>query len=1008
MASQGPHSEAPSLTLDAFGSQVELPNGFPVADAAFARTGTNLTMTAPDGATVVVRDFFAAEAPPALTLPGGYSLSGEVAARLAGPMAPGQTAQAGPDFAGEPIGQVDSLTGSVTVTHADGTQVTLQVGDPVYQGDIIETGHDGAAGVVLADETTFSIARDGRMVLDEMVFDPGAGHGTVAVSVLKGLFTFVSGQVAKTDPDAMTITTPVATIGVRGTQAGIDLSDGKTLTVVLMEEADGFVGEIVVVTSAGAQVLNQAAFATVVTGVSGAPADPFQLTDDQIANTFDAALGAMPSQDGRINRYENAGDANSGTSGDDEADADSGDETPTDAEGDDAEQTSAENGEGEQTDPATGDDIEADAASVSDEPTDTEGAENAQAEGGVGDDDQSATVTGNGDQSEATASTASDLETAAGGGEGPANGPAPVTVSYSATDYTQTGPSNVTPADTAVDNPADSGDSGDGSTAAPSAQTERDADVEIVVPDPVPIGLTLAGTRGDDVLEGNAGADVLDGGDGDDVLEGGAGDDTLTGGDGADTVSGGTGSDFIVGGSGQGNDTYIGGEGVDTVSFASASDGILVDLAGGFGEGVFDVGLGIGYAFGTETDYDELYGIENIIGGSGDDLIVGDDEDNRLEGADGNDMLYGIDGDDQLIGGGGDDELQGGAGDDVLNGGEGNDDLAGGFGGDTVFGEAGEDYVDGGLGDDQLRGGSGDDTVYGGVGDDLVVGDDGDDVLYGDAGSAAPGGDFYNIDEDFALTFDPLVTDSATVPHVSIEAEGNGNVDWYAFSVETAGSVGTFDIDFGEDQGGSIDTMLFLFDDAGTLLAYNDDHDDVDPGSIDEFDSFIQYAFGQTGTYYIAVGEFWSSPEIGFDSGNVPDIGDTYTLQVSIENHTGTSLVGDTAVGGADTLIGGQGDDTLIGGLGNDTLTGGAGCDLFLFEAGDGSDVITDFGIDDTLRLDGFDLSEVTVTVADGMATVVAGYGEDRLEVTLHNQDGSGYTVANDDGNAVAITIDQS
>ncbi|MEK9670883.1 MAG: hypothetical protein VW268_00080 [Rhodospirillaceae bacterium] len=42
------------------------------------------------------------------------------------------------------------------------------------------------------------------------------------LSVVKGVFSFVSGQVAKTDPDAMKIDTPVATIGIRGTQVGIE------------------------------------------------------------------------------------------------------------------------------------------------------------------------------------------------------------------------------------------------------------------------------------------------------------------------------------------------------------------------------------------------------------------------------------------------------------------------------------------------------------------------------------------------------------------------------------------------------------------------------------------------------------------------------------------------------------------------------------------------------------------------------------------------------------------
>ena len=54
-----------------------------------------------------------------------------------------------------------------------------------------------------------------------------------------------------------------------------------------------------------------------------------------------------------------------------------------------------------------------------------------------------------------------------------------------------------------------------------------------------------------------------------------------------------------------------------------------------------------------------------------------------------------------------------------------------------------------------------------------------------------------------------------------------------------------------------------------------------------------------------------------------------------------------------DDLVGGEGDDWLDGGSGNDALTGGAGADMFVFEAGHGNDIITDFG-------DGEDLIDIT------------------------------------------------
>ena len=215
-----------------------------------------------------------------------------------------EIAQAGPTADAEPIGQVDSFEGTVTVTHADGTQEVLEAGSSVFQGDTLETGDGGAVGITLADETTFSMAENGSMVLDEMVYDPGTQEGSVSVSVLEGVFTFVSGQIAKTDPDAMTLDTPVATIGIRGTQVGLDIGEGGEMTVVLMEEKDGFVGEVVVTNDAGVVVMNSANQATSVLSLDQPPSETFVMDTSQLVQTFGDALRQLTTEGNSANSYE--------------------------------------------------------------------------------------------------------------------------------------------------------------------------------------------------------------------------------------------------------------------------------------------------------------------------------------------------------------------------------------------------------------------------------------------------------------------------------------------------------------------------------------------------------------------------------------------------------------------------------------------------------------------------------------------------------------------------------
>ncbi len=238
--------DVPGHVVEVGDGAIQLPEGLSLNTANFDRIGSSLSISGPNGELMVVRGYFAQESPAELVSLDGSRMSGELASHLAGPKAPGQVAQLGPTATAESIGSVQNVSGTAVAVRVDGTRVVLRSGDPVFQGDLLETAADGAIGIVLADETALSIGANGRMVLDEMICDPATQEGSLALSVVQGIFTFLSGRIAKTDPDAMHIDTPVATIGIRGTQVGIEIGlDGK-VHVVLMAEADGFVGEVVV------------------------------------------------------------------------------------------------------------------------------------------------------------------------------------------------------------------------------------------------------------------------------------------------------------------------------------------------------------------------------------------------------------------------------------------------------------------------------------------------------------------------------------------------------------------------------------------------------------------------------------------------------------------------------------------------------------------------------------------------------------------------------------------
>ena len=282
--------QAYGAVIDATGDAVTVPYGTMLLDAAFSRQGPDLLLTGEGAETVLVRGYFAAEDSPALLTEGGAKVSPDTAEALAGPAAPGQHAQAGPSGAQQPIGTVDTADGEVFATRADGTRVSLAEGDSVFQGDVLETDGEGALSVTFADGTEFSLDENARMVLDELVYDPGTGEGSSSFTVVQGVFSFVSGAIAKAGPDAMTVDTPVATIGIRGTKVAIKAgAEGEDTVISLLEEEGGQTGEISITNEAGSQILNVANQTVFVESAFLAPAAPTILPSAQIRSLFNSS-----------------------------------------------------------------------------------------------------------------------------------------------------------------------------------------------------------------------------------------------------------------------------------------------------------------------------------------------------------------------------------------------------------------------------------------------------------------------------------------------------------------------------------------------------------------------------------------------------------------------------------------------------------------------------------------------------------------------------------------------
>lgn len=219
-----------------------VPDAHLLFNGEFKRVGTNdLKIVGDDGAAFFIRDYFATDKLSHLISPEGATLGANVIAALAGPLAPGQSAQAGAQQAAQPVvGRVDTLSGSCNVVR-NGVSVALNVGDTVRKGDVVQTAGGSAVAIVFADGSTFSLSANARMVLDDFVYNAGGTGNSALISLVQGTFSFVAGQVAKTGD--MRVDTPVATMGIRGTAVLVEISanDGQTRFSVMVEP-DGTTG----------------------------------------------------------------------------------------------------------------------------------------------------------------------------------------------------------------------------------------------------------------------------------------------------------------------------------------------------------------------------------------------------------------------------------------------------------------------------------------------------------------------------------------------------------------------------------------------------------------------------------------------------------------------------------------------------------------------------------------------------------------------------------------------
>ena len=183
-------------------------------------------------------------------------------------------------FAAGIIGDVILHQGNAVIERTDGEDVNSEVDLDIFSYNIVKTGK-GKVAIKFIDDTRVDITQHSKLIIDEFVYDPNTKTGSLSLKSALGTIRYASGQIAKTSPKNVQITTPTATIGVRGTDFTMTVDELGSSTIILLPSCDTngncFVGEITVESDVGMVIMNQAFQATVVDTIASRPLKPVVL-----------------------------------------------------------------------------------------------------------------------------------------------------------------------------------------------------------------------------------------------------------------------------------------------------------------------------------------------------------------------------------------------------------------------------------------------------------------------------------------------------------------------------------------------------------------------------------------------------------------------------------------------------------------------------------------------------------------------------------------------------------
>jgi len=127
------------------------------------------------------------------------------------------------------VATVTGVNGDATIQR-NGTEIKIALGSVLEEKDTVITSENAKVQIIFKDETIVTIGKNSNFSISEYLFEDGV-EPVVKFSMLKGAMRTITGKIGKIAPEKFKVTAKTATIGIRGTNFTINITEDNLTEV---------------------------------------------------------------------------------------------------------------------------------------------------------------------------------------------------------------------------------------------------------------------------------------------------------------------------------------------------------------------------------------------------------------------------------------------------------------------------------------------------------------------------------------------------------------------------------------------------------------------------------------------------------------------------------------------------------------------------------------------------------------------------------------------------------